>query len=51
MSRREARTVALRSLFALDFNESQDLVDTVDFMAGESDLPKATKKICTMPCR
>ena len=44
MSRREARTVALRSLFALDFNESQDLVDTVDFMAGESDLPKATKK-------
>lgn len=44
MSRREARTVALRSLFALDFNGDQDLEETVDFMAGELDGPKATKK-------
>ncbi|MDD6570048.1 MAG: transcription antitermination factor NusB [Acidaminococcus sp.] len=41
MSRREARTIALRSLFALDFNPDQPLEETVQFMAAEDDIQDA----------
>lgn len=44
MSRREARTIALRSLFALDFNGDQPVEDTVQFMAAEDDIHDANEK-------
>lgn len=43
MSRREARTIALRSLFALDFNPDQPLEETVQFMAAEDDIHDANE--------
>lgn len=43
MSRREARTIALRSLFALDFNGDQPVEETVQFMAAEDDIQDANE--------
>lgn len=43
MSRREARTIALRSLFALDFNGDQSVEETVQFMAAEDDIKDANE--------
>ncbi|WP_317302747.1 transcription antitermination factor NusB [Acidaminococcus timonensis] len=43
MSRREARTIALRSLFALDFNGDQPVEETVQFMAAEDDIHDANE--------
>lgn len=43
MSRREARTIALRSLFALDFNGDQPVDETVQFMAAEDDIKDANE--------
>lgn len=43
MSRREARTIALRSLFALDFNGDQPVEETVQFMAAEDDIKDANE--------
>ena len=44
MSRREARTIAMRSLFALEFSPEQSPEGTVQTMAEEEDIQDARKK-------
>ena len=44
MSRREARTIALRSLFALEFSPEQSPEETVRTMAEEEDIQDTRKK-------
>lgn len=44
MSRREARTIALRSLFAIDFAPDNTPAETVAAMAEEEDIRDTNKK-------
>lgn len=44
MSRRDARTIALRSLFALDFTPDSTPSETVQAMAEEEDIRDTRKK-------
>lgn len=44
MSRREARTIAMRSLFALEFSPEQSPEETVKTMAEEEDIQDTRKK-------
>ena len=44
MSRREARTIALRSLFAIDFTPDNTPAETVTAMAEEEDIQDTNKK-------